>query len=187
MFPNKIAACEYFASAMSKSFAVPDRGCAMCGRESDQPPFTFIWRANLHTSKTILISFVFSAMALAAHHIYSQWHVVEFATTHRLCAQCEARHRRRQLAVGLLRHVLFAVLMLLVFVGVPALIFSIAAPFIGLGLKGYFVLLGVVAAGLAVLALVLKGFEWCRTSLIPRSLLRIRRLPFVLHKLRKDH
>src|SRR4051794_34143222 len=54
-FPSKIAACEYFATHISNSFAAPDPNCAACGRSTDTPPLNFTWRAHLNTAKTVLI------------------------------------------------------------------------------------------------------------------------------------
>src|SRR5258708_37628067 len=91
VFPTKIAAYEYFARSMTQRFASADSHCARCGRDCELPPLSFTWRANLHTTKTVLLSFLFSALALFAAHLYSRWVVVQFTTFHRLCSDCQRR------------------------------------------------------------------------------------------------
>ena len=183
LFQTKIAAYEHFARSMTQRFALPDSHCIMCGRESDVPPVRFTWRANIHTTKTVVLSFLFTALALFAAHLYSRWVVIEFATFHRLCPQCQRRHRFRRIVVGILRNVLFAVLILALLLSVPAIIFTFAAPFIEP--RGAWVMLAGAIVGVGLLALVISGFEKCRTSLIPRSVRQIGRFPFFLYDLRK--
>src|SRR2546429_10033037 len=100
IFPTKVAAYEYFARSMTQRFASAETCCAACGKLCEATPFAFTWRANLHTTKTVLLSFLFTALALFAHHLYSRWVVVEFTTFHRLCALCRRRHRNRSIAVA---------------------------------------------------------------------------------------
>jgi ABC-type multidrug transport system permease subunit len=183
LFPTKIAAYEYFARSMTRRFASPDSHCAMCGRDSDAPPVRFTWRANVHTTKTVLLSFLFTAIALFAAHLYSRWVVVEFATFHRLCPDCQRRHRFRSIVIGITHKVLFALLMLLLFLTVPLIIFFVAMPFIAPEGTWRFLALSVIGVGL--LALVMWAFEACRRSLIPHSLRQIGRFPFVLYDLHK--
>jgi hypothetical protein len=182
LFPTKIAAYEYFARNMTQRFASPDRSCASCGRQCEGQPLAFTWRANLHTTQTVLLSFLFTALAIFAHHLYSRWVVVEFTTFHRLCQSCRRRHRTRSIAVAVLHKVLFAVLMLLLFVTVPLVIFLfvaiVAAP------EGTWMMLTGSVLGLALLGAVAWGFEACRRSLIPDSLRQIGQFPFFLHGLR---
>jgi hypothetical protein len=165
IFPTKIAAYEYFARSMALRFASPDNHCAMCGRNTDAPPIRFTWRANVHTTKTVLLSFLFTAIALFAAHLYSRWVVVEFATFHRLCPDCQRRHRFRSIVIGITHKVLFALLMLLLFLTVPLLIFCVAMPFIAP--EGAWLFLGLSIVGVSLLLLVLGAFEACRKSLIP--------------------
>jgi len=103
----KTAAYEYFARSMTERFASADLNCAMCGQACEAASIAFTWRANLHTTKTVLVSFLFSALAILAHHLYSRWVVVEFTRTfHRLCPDCRRRHRARTVAVSVFHKVL---------------------------------------------------------------------------------
>jgi len=183
MFPTKTAAYEYFARSMSRRFELPDSHCAMCGRDSEVQPVSFTWRANVHTTKTVLLSFLFAAIALLAAHLYSRWVVVEFTTFHRLCPDCHRRHRSRSIVVGAMHKVLFAMLMLLLFLTVPLVIFLLVMPFIAP--EGTRLVLAGSVVGVGLLALVVWGFETCRRSLIPHSLRQIGRFPFFLYGLRK--
>jgi uncharacterized membrane protein YeiB len=183
IFPTKIATYEYFARSMTQRFASPDSHCVMCGRDSDAPPIRFTWRANVHTTKTVLLSFLFTVIALFAAHLYSRWVVIEFTTFHRLCPQCQRRHRLRRIIVGILRNVLFAMLILVLLLTVPMVIFTFAAPFIEP--RGTLLMLAGAAVGIGLLAFVISCFEKCRTSLIPHSLRQIGRFPFSLYDLRK--
>jgi hypothetical protein len=183
IFPTKIAAYEYFARSMTRRFALPDSHCVMCGRDSDAPPVRFTWRANVHTTKTVLLSFLFTALALFAAHLYSRWVVIEFATFHRLCPDCQRRHRSRSIVIGITHKVLFALLVLLLFLTVPLIIFFVAMPFIAP--EGTWPFLALSVVGIGLLALVMWAFEACRRSLIPHSLRQIGRFPFFLYDLHK--
>ena len=182
IFPTKTAAYEYFARSMTQRFASAELVCAMCGQECEAPPIAFTWRANLHTAKTVLASFLFSALAILAHHLYSRWVVVEFTTFHRLCPHCSRRQRTRTVAVGILNKGLFSVLMLSLFLTVPLVIFLFVAIFAAPEGKRLMLTGSVVGATLVVL--VVWGFEVCRKSLIPGSLRQIGRFPFFLYGLR---
>ena len=183
LFPTKSAAYEYFARSMTQRFASPDSHCAMCGRDCEAPPVGFTWRANVHTTKTVFLSFLFTSLALAAGHLYSRWVVIEFTTFHRLCPQCQRGHRSRSAVVEFLRYLLFIALMLLLFLTVPLIVFAFAVPFIGL--DGAWWLLAGAVVGVGLLTLVVRGFEVCRRLLIPHSLRQIGRFPFMLHAVRK--
>jgi len=182
LFPTKIAAYEYFARSMTFRFASPDSHCAMCGRQCDTVPIAFTWRANLHTTKTVLVSFLFTAIAIFAHHLYSRWIVVDFTTVHRLCPDCRRRHRARGVAVAVLHKLLFTALILLVFLTVPSIIFLFVAIFAAP--EGRWLMLGISVVGVALLGLVMWSFEMCRRFLIPESLHQIGRFPFFLYGLR---
>jgi hypothetical protein len=184
LFPSKIAACEYFGGYMTKRHAVPDSRCAMCSRECQTAPMNFIWRANLHTTMTVLMSLLFTALAVFAHHLYSRWIVVEFTTVHRLCAECQDRHKKRRIAMAVLGKVLFAVLMLPLFVTVPMFIFLLVIPFIAP--EGFWKMFTGTIFGLALLALIILGFELSRRALIPNSLQHIGRFPFSLCDFRRN-
>jgi len=181
MFPSKVAAYQYFANSMSKRFSFADTYCAKCGMPCKTPPLTFTWRANLHTTKTVLVSFLFTALAIFAHHLYSRWVVVEFATQHRLCPACQRDHRKRVFMVAILQKALFAVLILILFLTVPAVIFTFMAMFAAP--EGTWLFLASSVIGLALLALVVWGFEGCRRFLIPHSLRQVGRFPFVLYRI----
>ena len=129
-FPTKVEAYEYFARSMTQRFASPDFHCAMCGRACEELPVSFRWRANLHTTKTVMLSFLITTVAIFAHHLYSRWVVVEFTTFHRLCPQCQHRQRIRSIVVSLLHKALFAVLVLLLCLTVPSVVFLAAMPFV---------------------------------------------------------
>jgi hypothetical protein len=183
LFPDKVTAYEYFARGMTGRFASPDTYCAACGRTCDGPPMAFTWRANLHTAKTVIISFLFSALALFAAHLYSRWVVVQFTTFHQLCPECQRRHRIQSVIVGVLHKVLFAILMLLLFLTVPVIVFAFAVPFIAP--EGIWVTLAGAVIGVGLLVLVAQGFEACRKSLIPKSLRQIGQFPFSLYALQR--
>ena len=155
----------------------------MCGRDSEAPPVSFTWRANVHTPKTVLLSVLFTALALLAAHLYSRWVVVEFTTFHRWCPDCQRRHRSRSIVVGAMHKVPFAVLMLLLFLTVPLVIFLFVMPFTAP--EGTRLMLAGSVVGVGLLALVVWGFETCRRSLIPPSLRQIRRFAFFPYGLRK--
>jgi hypothetical protein len=182
IFPTKIAAYEYFARSMTRRFALPDSYCAMCGRMGETSPVMFIWRANVHTTKTVLLSFLFTALALFAAQLYSRWEVVQFITFHRLCPQCQHQHRTRNTVASVLHKALFAMLMLLLFLTVPLVIFLFAMPFIAP--EGTWLMLTGSLVGVGLIALVVWGFEICRKSVIPHSLRQIGRFPFFLFALR---
>ena len=182
LFPTKIAAYEYFARSMTHRFASADSHCAMCGRQCDTVPVAFTWRANLHTTKTVLLSFLITAMAIFGNHIYSRWVVVQCTTFHRLCPDCRRRHRTRRLAAAVLHKLLFAVLILLVFLTVPSIIFLFVAIFAAPEVR--WLMLGISFVGVALLGLVAWSFELCRRILIPGPLRQIGRFPFFLYGLR---
>jgi hypothetical protein len=182
-FPTKVSAYEYFAQSMTRRFASPDSHCVMCGQACEESPIGFTWRANLHTTKTVVLSFLITAVAVFAHHLYSRWVVVEFTTFHRLCPQCQRRHRTRGIVVSVWHKVLFAILVLLLCLTVPVVIFLAAMPFIAP--EGIPVTLGLAVIGVGLLALVLLGFEACRKALIPHSLRQIGRFPFSIHAIHK--
>jgi hypothetical protein len=187
-FPTKIEAYQYFAASMSQRFATPASRCAGCDRPCEEPPFNFIWRANLHTTKTVFWSFFWSATAILARRLYSQWLVVEFKTVHRFCLECQRRHRSRGIFIAIFEKLLFALLILLLFLTIPLAVFLFAMPFIaqkGEMLKGVIGFLVLSVIGIGLLALVARGFEICRKSLIPDSLRHIGRSPFFLCAKRK--
>jgi hypothetical protein len=183
LFPDKIAAYKYFANSMTRRFASPDSHCAMCGRQCETPPVRFTWRANVHTTKTILLSFLLTTLALLAAHLYSRWVVIEFTTFHRLCPDCQHRHRVRSVVVGVIHKGLFAILMLSLFVTVPLVVFLLVIPFIAP--EGIWPMLAGSVVGVGLLAHLVWGFETCRRSLIPHSLRQIGRFPFFLCRLNK--
>ncbi len=182
LLPTKIAPYQYFANSMSRRFALPDSRCAMCGRECNVAPVHCWWRANLHTTKTVVLSFLFSALALLGGHLYSRWVVVEFATLHRFCADCQRRYRLHTIVISVVRQVLLAILILVLLLTVPAIIFLLAVPFIAP--KATWLMLAASVVGVGLLALVVWAFEKCRSSLIPNSLRQIGRLPFFLYGVR---
>ncbi len=178
LFPNKEAAYQYYGFNMFHRFNSPAPYCAMCGRSCDQPPITFIWRANLHTKKTVLLSFIFSAIAVWMGGLYSRWIIVQFATTHCLCLDCQRRHRNRKALAAVTHKLLFALLILLVCLTVPLVVFLLAFVFImpeGVKMFGLLSL-----TGIGLLALVTWGIDGCRRAIIPQSLHRIGRFPFFL-------
>jgi len=180
-FPNKEAAYQYFAFYMSQRFNASAPYCAMCERPCDLPPKTFIWRANLHTKKTVLLSFIFSAIAVWTGGLYSRWIAVQFATVHCLCMDCQRRHHNRKVLAAVAHKILFAALILLLCLTVPLVVFSLAFIFImPEGIK-MFGLLSLIGAGL--LLLVTWGIDGCRRAIIPKSLHQIGRFPFFLYKL----
>jgi hypothetical protein len=179
VFPTKIAAYEYYARYMTQRFASPDKCCVVCSRSCEDPPVKFSWRANIHTTKTVLLSFLFTALALFAAHLYSRWVVIEFATYHRLCPDCRRRHRLRSILIGIARKVLFTLLMLLLFLTVPLVVFLIAMPFIAPEIT--WPVLAIAVLGIGLLALNISGFEICRRSQIPHSLRQVGRIPFFLY------
>jgi hypothetical protein len=183
LFPNKAVAYEYFGRSMTHQFALRDSNCAICGRDRDTSTYCFTWRANIHTTKTVFLSFLFTALALFAAHLYSRWVVVEFSTSHRLCQQCQRHHRSRGVIVGIFHKLLFAILMLLLFLTVPLVVFLFAAPFIAP--EGIWRMLAGALVGIGLLALVVFGFERCRRSMIPKPLRQIGRFPFFLYAVRK--
>jgi uncharacterized membrane protein len=182
LFPARVAAYEYFAREMTQRFASAARSCATCGQQCEGQPLAFTWRANLHTTRTVLLSFMFTALAIFAHHLYSRWVVVEFTTFHRLCSRCRRRHRTRSIAVAVLHKVLFAILILLLLVTVPLVIFLFVAIFAAP--DGTWMMVTGSALGLALLGVVAWGFEVCRRLLIPDSLRQIGRFPFFLYGVR---
>jgi hypothetical protein len=182
LFPAKNSAYEYFARTMTERFASADAHCAGCGRECATAPIAFTWRANLHTAKTVLVSFLLSALAIFAHHLYARWVVVEFTTVHRLCPHCRRRHRVRTVAASILHNVLFALMMMLLLLTVPLVIFLFAAIFVAP--EGRKLTFAGSVLGIAMLGLVAWGFELCRTSVIPGSLRKVGRFPFYLYGLR---
>ncbi len=178
VFSTKVEAYEYFARSMTRRFASPEAHCAGCGRDCETPAVRFTWRANVHTAKTVLLSFLFTIALLVAGHVFSRCVVVEFTTVHRLCPACQRGNRRRRLAVGLAHKLLFATMMLLLFGTVPFLVFLVAVPFVAPETTWGF-LAGAVS-GVSLLALTVWGFEACRRWLIPRSLRQVGRFPFRL-------
>jgi hypothetical protein len=178
LFPDKVSACEYFARSMSARFSSPEPRCVMCHRTCDEAPVRFNWRANLHNVKTILLSFLYTALAIFAHHLYSRWIVVEFTTVHRLCASCQRRHRHRRVFMAILQKFLFVALILLLILTVPLVIFFFVAMFAAP--EGIRVMLAGAVTGLGLLVLVAWAFEGCRKRLIPSSLRGIGRFPFFL-------
>jgi hypothetical protein len=183
LFPTKVAAYEYFARSMTERFASPDSRCAMCDRTCEELPIVFNWRANLHTKKTVVLSFLITAVAIFAHHLYSRWVIIEFTTLHRLCSPCQRRHRTRGIIVSVLQKILFAVLVLLLCLTVPSVVFLAATPFVAP--EGTRLIAALAVIGVGLLTFVLWAFEACRKSLIPHSLRQIGRFPFRLHELRK--
>jgi hypothetical protein len=182
MFPTRIAAYEYFARSMTQRFASADRCCAGCGDPCEASPLAFTWRANLHTTKTVLLSFLLTALTIFAHHLYSHWVVIEFTTFHRLCSSCRRRHRTRSMALTIIHKVLFAVSILLLCLTVPLVIFLFVAIFAAP--EGTWMILSGSVLGLALLGLVAWAFETCRRSAIPHSLSQIGQFPFFLYGLR---
>jgi hypothetical protein len=183
LFPSRILACEYFARSMSLRFNSPESCCVLCRQNCDLPPVAFIWRANLHNAKTILLSFLLTAVGIFASFVYSRWVVVEFTTFHRLCTSCQLRLRFRSTYIGVLQKALFAVLMLLLFLTVPVVIFFFVAIF-GAP-EGMRKTLAGGIIGMGFLVLVGWGFEACRKAMIPPSLRLIGRFPFFLRGIRK--
>jgi hypothetical protein len=183
LFPTKVEAYQYFASSMTRTWSSPDRHCCACGRACQEPPMRFTWRANLHTTKTVILSFLFTALALLAHHLYSRWIVVEFTTVHRMCLQCQRRRRIYVVFVAVLHKVLFAILILLLCLTVPAVVFLVAMPF--LAPEGIRLFLPASIMGIGLIALVALGFEMCRRLLIPQPLRQVGRFPFFLCGLSK--
>ena len=165
MFPAKTAAYEYFAHSTSRRFAQADSLCVMCRRECETPPVKFLWRANVHTRKTVLWSFLLSITVLVTHHLYSSCVVVEFSTFHRLCVHCQRRHRWRSIQVAVLHKLLFTAMIVLLFLTVPLVVFLVAIPFIAPELVWR--VSGVVLVGVAALATVIWGFEICRKLRFP--------------------
>jgi hypothetical protein len=183
LFSSKRATYEYFAVNRSRRFKAPDTYCAACGQHCDTPPIKFIWRANLHTRKTILLSFVFTMIAVWAYSVYSRWVVVQFVTFHRLCLNCQRQHRNRRIISVVLNKILFSALILFVFLTVPATVFFIASIFVIPEARILFAVGALIGIGL--LGLVAWGFEMCRRAIIPQTLRQIGRFPFFLYELQK--
>ena len=131
----------------------------------------------------VILSFLITAMALFAHHIYSRCIVIEFATHHRLCGRCQRRHRTCCILVSILHKILFAALVLLLCLTVPAVVFGVAMPFIAREEAWLFPSISIIGVGL--IAPVVWGFEACRKLIIPPSLRKIGRFPFFLYALRR--
>ena len=183
LFPSRILACEYFARSVSRRFISPESCCVVCRQYCDVPPVAFTWRANLHNAKTILLSFLVTAVGIFASFLYSRWVVIEFTTFHRLCTSCQLRHRFRIAYIGVLQKALFAVLMLLLFLTVPSVIFFFVAIFVAPEVIRKMLTAAII--GMDFLGLVGWGFDACRKSMIPPSLRLIGRFPFFLHGIRK--
>lgn len=86
------------------------------------------------------------------------------------------------MAITALHKVLFAVLILLLFLTIPLVLFLLVAIFAAA--KGIGVMLTGSILGLALLGLVTWGFEACRRSLIPHSLRQLGQFPFFLYGIR---
>jgi hypothetical protein len=85
-------------------------------------------------------------------------------------------------AVSVFHKVLFAVLILALFLTVPLVIFLFVAIFVAP--EGKRLMLTGAVVGLTFIGMVVWGFEMCRRSLIPGSLRQIGRFPFSLYGLR---
>jgi hypothetical protein len=177
LFPDRIAAYHYYARTMALRHGEADCLCGMCRRHCDTAPMRFTWRANLHTAKTVLISFLLSAFTLLFHHLHTRCVVVRFTTVHRLCRDCRSRLRRRRIAVVLFHNLLFAALILALIV-VMLLLFAVVASFWTREIR--VVILAAFLGSLLVLGLVVWGFELNRRWLIPYYIRAIGRFPFFL-------
>jgi hypothetical protein len=183
LFPTKIIAYQYFAKHMSQRFGTPESFCAMCRQPCNAPPIQIAWKANLHPAKTVLLSFLLSAITVLASSLYSRWVVVGFVTVHRLCLPCQRRQRVRSIVIAILQKALFTALILLLFLTVPMVVFLFAVSFIAP--KALIPLTVGLIAGLGLLAFITWGFNACRKAIIPQSLRQIGRFPFFLYELRK--
>lgn len=68
-FSSRAQAYEYFAENMSRRYSTAEPQCAHCGQTTDAKPLSFVWRTNVHTARTVAVSFFFSAISLLGQHI----------------------------------------------------------------------------------------------------------------------
>jgi hypothetical protein len=183
LFSSRVEACEYYAERATQRFFTAGPQCAHCDHPTDTEPLSFVWRANVHTAKTVAFSFFFTAIALLGHTIIvTKCIPVGFATQHRLCPRCRRNYRLRRFAAGFLHYVFFALLIAALLVTVPAVIMLFVAIF-----YAHEMLLATLAAsvaGVVVLALITAGFELLRRWPIPTPLRRVGQFPFALEKVR---
>lgn len=178
LFPSKTEAYVHYARTVAQHYASPGTNCVMCHQSCHEPVVSAAWEAKIHTSKTVLLSFMFSTLALVAGHLYTRWEAVRFVTYHRLCTTCQHLHKRRRNFLLVAENLLFACLIALLLLTVPSVIFLLVLPFIEP--RTLFYLLPATVIGIGLLKFVIRGFEACRTSLIPPSIRIIGRSPFSL-------
>jgi hypothetical protein len=180
MFSSRAEAYEYFAQHMTQRFASADAHCAHCGQPTEAKPFSFVWRANVHTARTVLLSFVFTTIALLGRTVVSHCIELQFATVHRLCPGCRRRHTLQRALAGLLYYIFFALLIVALLFTVPAVVMLFVAIFNDHGL--IWGTLACTLTGLLVLGTLAAGFDWLRRWPIPRAARVVGQFPFALRE-----
>jgi hypothetical protein len=177
-FGTKLEAYEYFAARTAQKYASAEKQCAECGKPCEDFPTLFTWQANVHTAKTVITSFLLSAVTIFAHHLSSRYITVKFSTVHCLCLQCHRKQRMKRRLLPIYHGLLFAMLMLFLFLTVPSFIFFFVALFAAP--EGTWFMFAATVVGVALLTCIIWAFELCRRWLIPRTLRHVAPFPFSL-------
>jgi len=183
LFPSRVMAYAYYAQKMAERFLAAKPECADCGQPTNAEPLSFVWRATVHTAKTVGSSFFLTLILLMGGMVQvnqQNFVPVAFSTEHRLCPSCRQRYYLKRAAVGAL-HYLFFILLFVAF-----LITAIALVFFFVGLfYAHEMLLGVsslLTGGLLVSGLLAVGYQKLQRWPIPSPLRRVGQLPFALER-----
>lgn len=183
LFPSRVIAYEYYAEKMAERFLMAKPECADCGQRTDVEPLSFVWRANVHTAKTVVAAFIQTLLSLLGGFVRvnaQDSFPVAFATHHRLCPGCRQRYHLKRATVGALHYLFFVLLFIAFLITALALLFFFVALFYAhellLGVSG--ILLG----GSLISVLLAIGHERLRRWPVPSTLRRVGQFPFALEK-----
>ncbi len=172
-FDRPIDAYNFFGSVMQEHYSSEtiSAGCRLCGNEVTSAE-AVKWRALAHNRFTGVVALLMPLIG----RIPKQGVEVGFSTCHSMCAGCSRWTWWRFKAAQCLKAVLFALLLLTLFVVVPVTALAVVMPFKAPELmpKLLLLLLGSSLFGF----LVFRGLQWVWRFAVPDSLRRIGKYPF---------
>ena len=172
-FDRPIDAYSFFGSVMQEHYSVEtiSAGCRLCGNEVTAVE-AVSWRALAHNKSTGVVALLMPLIGRITKHGVE----VSFTTCHSVCAGCSRRTWWRFKAAQCLKAVLFALLLLTLFVVVPVTVLAVVMPFKAPELMPKLLLLLLGSSGFGYL--VFRGLQWAWSFAVPDSLRKIGKYPF---------
>jgi hypothetical protein len=180
-FPSWEAALQHYGKLQSEAYGVdnPTDTCEGCGAASPEVTLAISWAAMVYKAKWLFWSFLVSLITSLFDFTVEKSLCISFKTHHRICKRCYRGQKVKQGLHGLLKPVLFGLLILSLIALVPVLVFGAylgweAGPVGLLAFVAGAVVL--VAAFFGIIAVCSRIPNW----IVPRLLRPIGRRPFAM-------